>query len=326
MAHALEQQIRDEIKASGVMRLDRYMELCLGHYYGSRDPLGQGGDFTTAPEVSQMFGEILGAWVLQSWMEMGAPERFVLLELGPGRGTLMADMLRVAKPLHDAVQVHLLEMSPVLRKKQAEALQGYDPQWHEDLKGVPDGVPMIVVANEFFDALPIRQEVQQGDGWIERTINADNADLEWNIVPSGAEKVREISPVREGFMARLAARMEDTQSVGLVIDYGHARKGFGDTLQAVKGHDYVDPLEHIGEADLTAHVDFEALAKVAAEQGVHVEPLIEQGAFLKALGIEARASYLKSKGAENIEVDLERLVAPDQMGKLFKVMVLKHGY
>jgi len=323
VAHALEQQIRDEIKASGPMRLDRYMELCLEHYYGSRDPLGQGGDFTTAPEVSQMFGEILGAWVLQSWMEMGSPSDFVLLELGPGRGTLMADILRVAKPMHDAVQVHLLEMSPVLRKKQAEALQGYDPQWHEDLEGVPDGVPMIVIGNEFFDALPIRQEVLQGGDWLERTIDAD---LQWNIVPSGAEKVREISPVREGVMARLAARMADAQSAGLVIDYGHARKGFGDTLQAVKGHDYVDPLTHMGEADLTAHVDFEALARLAAEQGVYVEPLMEQGAFLKALGIEARAAYLKSKGAENIDADLERLVAPEQMGKLFKVMVMRHGY
>ncbi|MGH1398838.1 MAG: class I SAM-dependent methyltransferase [Alphaproteobacteria bacterium] len=317
--------IQDEIKRDGPMRLDRFMGLCNAHYYASRDPLGRAGDFVTAPEVSQMFGEVIGAWAAQAWMDMGSPSAFVLLELGPGRGTLMADMLRAVSGVAGfaaAARVHLVETSPVLRAAQGAVLKGYDPQWHDDLGGVPDDLPIIVVANEFFDALPVRQEVERDGVWQERLIAVD---LTWNITPLSTEKVREVSPAREVVMAQLAQRMARGAAAGLVIDYGHAWSGFGDTFQAVKAHEYVDPLMHIGEADLTSHVDFEVLARVAADAGVHVEPLMEQGAFLKAMGVEARAAYLKGKGAANVEADLARLIAPEQMGKLFKVMVMRYG-
>ena len=321
----LEKVLKQKIERDGPMDVATFMSLALGHpehgYYMKHDPFGLAGDFTTAPEVSQLFGEMIGVWVADVWGQMGSPARFILLECGPGRGTLMADILRATKTVtgfHEAAEIHLLEMSAVLRARQSEALRGYDPHWHDDLSSVPDDAPIIVIGNEFLDALPFHQFVKTDLGRVERRIALK--DGVFVFMPKDGVVV-EASPQREEFIKGIASRLKAQSGAALFIDYGHLKSGQGDTFQAVKGHEYVDMLSHIGDADLTSHVDFEALQKVIDVQGVATAT---QGDFLKALGVEVRAQILMKNAmlsqAQDVEKGLHRLVDSDQMGELFKVL------
>ncbi len=334
--------IAARIAEAGPMRLDHYMALCLGHpehgYYSSRDPLGAAGDFTTAPEISQMFGELIGAWLAEVWQAGGAPGRFVLAELGPGRGTLMADALRVAVRLPGfaaAAELWLVETSPALRARQAEALSAHGPRWVERVEDLPAG-PLFLVANEFFDALPIRQFQRADMAWRERFVAAEAEDLvfRWGapraepelarrfpLAPDGA--VVEVGAEAEAIAAALGARITREGGAALIIDYG-AWDGTGDTLQAVRGHAPADPLAEPGRADLTAHVRFRALAEAAAP--AEATEAVPQGVFLERLGITARARAL-AKGRPAAEVEAiaaahRRLTHPDEMGNLFRVLAL----
>ena len=331
------------IEANGPMSIAEYMAHCLGDpehgYYMTRDPLGAAGDFTTAPEVSQMFGEIVAAWLIDAWRRAGAPSPVRLVELGPGRGTLMADILRVAARVPDfsvALAVHLVETSPVLREKQAATLSrsGHAPHWHATLGDVPEG-PLVLVANEFFDALPIRQFVRLDGMWRERAIGLDEAGrLAFGIGPGRLDRgpeapegaILEVSPARDALAAEIARRVVAFGGAALIIDYGHAETAPGDTLQAMRGHAFADPLAAPGEADLTAHVDFAALARRARAEGAAVHGPITQGEYLLALGLLERAGRLgadKSEAEqEALRAAVERLAGPAQMGTLFKVLAI----
>lgn len=328
------------------MGLERFMGAVLGHpelgYYMRQDPFGSRGDFTTAPEISQIFGEMIGAWLVDMWMQMGKPSPFILLEAGPGRGTLMADILRVSKEFSAAAKIHLLEMSPVLRQKQRDALGGHDVHWHDDFSSVPDNAPIFFIANEFFDALPFRQFVYNGpSGWAERVVQMKRDEdmafefverdcgsydplSEFDIVAPEIGFIFEVSPDRSAFMVALSRRIKAQGGAGLILDYGHLKVGYGDTFQALYRHGYIDPLTHIGDADLTSHVDFAALAKAARESAVMLAGMGEQGDFLNALGIGARAAMLSKNAAgkqqDDIRKALHRLTHSDEMGSLFKVM------
>lgn len=308
------------------------MTLCLSHpefgYYKQRQPFGIEGDFTTAPEVSQMFGELVGLWLVHMWQMAGTPSRFVLAELGPGRGTLMADILRVArvKPAFlDAAEIFLLESSPKLRAEQTAMLAGHHIQHLDQIADLPN-LPVFLVTNEFFDALPIRQFVKNDFGWQERlvasgpswTLGATQESLELDsrfpaletgrIVETCAAS-REISNV-------ITNRISNNGGVALVIDYGEF-DGVGDTFQAVKAHQTVNPFLHPGEADLTAHVRFSDLVS----EGMAYR-FTEQGSFLTQLGIDARKHALETASERNLDEERERLVGVSEMGKLFKVLAL----
>jgi NADH dehydrogenase [ubiquinone] 1 alpha subcomplex assembly factor 7 len=332
----LETLIRGMIETEGPIGLDRYMALCLGHpqhgYYMGRDPFGARGDFLTAPEVSQVFGELIGIWCIAAWAAMGQPARFNLVELGPGRGTLMADILRAAKKavpaFVNAAAVHLVEMSPVLRKLQAKAL-GDNVQWHDHLEDVPEG-PMVLVANEFFDAIPIRQFERRGGRWHERVIGLKDDRLVVGIIPSdigeaGADgDVIEWAPIRTTIARTIGQRLAASPGAALIVDYGHTQTAAGDTLQAMKKHGYVSILETPGLSDITSHVDFEALAKAVGAGGAQVHPVLTQSNFLIAMGLEQRFAMLKAKADLRTRAILDRqmtrLAAPVQMGNLFKVL------
>ncbi len=347
--NALARVIAKEIETSGPMPVGRFMELALAHpehgYYRTRDPLGRQGDFITAPEVSQIFGEMLGLWALVMWERLGSPDPVILAELGPGRGTLMADALRAAKirpAFLRALRLHLVETSPILAGCQKEALSAHGPTIHADVGDLPPG-PIIVIANEFFDALPIRQLVAQEAGWAERRVTldpgpppafafadgplADPFDPPEGLkdpVPRGA--VFELCPAAQSIAHRIGARARDGQAAVLIVDYGHEQSALGETLQAVRGHQFADPLAEPGGTDLTAHVDFAALGRAARAGGGTVHGPVGQGRFLRALGIEVRAERLAAgadpETARGIEAAMRRLVAPEEMGALFKVMAL----
>ena len=298
------------IRAAGPISVEHYMGLCNAHYYATRDPLGSAGDFTTAPEISQMFGEMVGAALADCWMRAGAPADAVYVELGPGRGTLAADALRVLAKAGLRPQVHFVETSPMLRAAQAERVP--DAEWHGSLDDLP-AAPILLVANEFFDALPVRQWV----GDEERRVTVENDALAFTI--DGA--IREDSPARAIAMKAIAAHLARHGGVALIIDYGHARSSEGDTLQAVRSHGFADVLANPGDQDLTAHVDFEALAKAA--EGAAVTPVVAQGEWLERLGIAARTQALKAAHPERedeIAGERQRLCEPAQMGSVFKVM------
>ena len=340
-ANALERIIRQRIEQSGPMPVAEYMSLALAHpehgYYATRDPLGRGGDFVTAPEVSQMFGELMGLWLAQAWLDRDRPAPFALVELGPGRGTLMADALRAAAKVEgflDAARLHLVETSPALRRKQWEALSAHEPQWCDRLDEVPD-LPLLLVANEFFDALPIRQFVVQDDRLRERMVGLEEGMLAFGLSPpmpgsegAGREDgtVLETCPAARGVATEIGRRLDAHGGAALIVDYGHfAKRPSGDTLQAVRGHAYADVLEAPGEADLTAHVDFRALAEAAHEGGARVWGVREQGALLDWLGIRLRAAMLakaRPERADEIELALRRLTGEDAMGRLFKALAL----
>ncbi len=323
------------------MSLADYMAVCLMHpefgYYATRDPFGTRGDFITAPEISQMFGELLGLCLAQVWLDQGRPARFLLAELGPGRGTLMADVLRATRGVpgfHEAAEVHLVEGSAVLRAAQRRAIAG-DVIWHERVESLPEG-PLYLLANEFFDALPIRQFQRSGEGWRERVVGLSDDRLTLGLggpvaPPALAER---LADTREGdivetcgpgaaVMAEIGARIAGQGGAALIVDYGDWRS-LGDTFQALKAHQPVDPLAEPGAADLTAHVDFEALA-LAAAPAMHTR-LTPQGVFLERLGIAARAEALaRNLSGPALETHLaayQRLTGAEEMGTLFKVMGL----
>jgi NADH dehydrogenase [ubiquinone] 1 alpha subcomplex assembly factor 7 len=323
--------LRAQIRASGPMDLGAFMALALGHpqhgYYMTRDPFGARGDFTTAPEISQMFGELIGAWLADMWLKLGSPARLTLAELGPGRGTLMQDALRAtrnAPGFHAALDLRLVEMSPVLRRMQEERLGAYRPRWHTEIATLPDDAPLLIVANEFLDALPVRHLVGTAQGVMEKAVGLDSAGgLCFGLVPCflappfplAEGETAEIGPARDGAVREMAGLLGKAGGAALIIDYGYEQARPGETLQALRGHEYVDPLAEPGEADLTAHVDFGALRRVSA---VPVRGPVPQGLFLKRLGIEHRARVLGDAAG------LERLVSPAQMGELFKVAALCH--
>ena len=312
---ALKERILQRIAETGPLSVETYMAMCLGDpahgYYMTRDPIGAGGDFTTAPEISQMFGEMLGVWVVNMWQAMGAPDRVALVELGPGRGTLMADMLRAAKIAPDflrAAHIHLVETSPVLRTRQQKALLPFLDRlhWHASMASLPRD-PALIIANEFFDALPIRQWQRTGGQWFERRIAArDDGALFFIHAAKPAHTILRDAPdnavlerglIGERIMADLAARLVRDRGAALIIDYGHARSGVGDTLQAVRNHQFADIFAEPGEADLTAHVDFAQLKATALANDAHAYGAATQGVFLRALGIEARAHTLASRAS-----------------------------
>jgi NADH dehydrogenase [ubiquinone] 1 alpha subcomplex assembly factor 7 len=308
--------LREQIQTEGPITVEAYMEACNAYYYATRDPLGRDGDFTTAPEISQMFGELVGACLADCWKRAGSPSEAIYVELGPGRGTLATDALRVLRAAGFEGAVHLVETSPVLRQAQAQAVPG--AIWHESLADLP-AAPLLLVANEFFDALPIRQEI----GGEERRVIEANAELAFDR----DGEIVESSPAREAASAAIATCLDHCGGVAIFIDYGHDRTAPGDTLQAVRGHRYADVLANPGEQDLTSHVDFEALADAAADAGALVSPTVTQGHWLNQLGIGARAAALTSKNpgrAEELATAVQRLTARDGMGELFKVMAL-HG-
>lgn len=342
--------LRDRL-AMGPISVADFMQLALGHpdfgYYRTRDPLGRQGDFITAPEISQMFGELVGIWCAHVWGLIGAPTPVRLVELGPGRGTLMADALRacrkVAARFVDAAQIHLVESSPALRAAQRAALPDTDITWHDSLASIPDDKPMLAIGNEFLDTLPIHQLVRTAEGWHERQIVLDADEclsyavdcrpsslitlLELASLSNVDEgSIVEISPSVRDFASKLGRRVARQGGAALLIDYGYAGPAIGDSLQAVRRHRYHSVLADPGEADLTAHVDFAAVALAAAQAGARVHGPVEQGTFLRRLGIVERSNSLMrgrdSGECAEIAETLHRLVDGDQMGQIFKAMAL----
>jgi SAM-dependent MidA family methyltransferase len=343
---SLKDDIREIIADEGPVSIERYMALALIHptkgYYTTRNPFGVEGDFVTAPEISQMFGELIGLWAAEIWTLIGAPARIRLVELGPGRGVLMADALRAARAAPDffqAIDVHLVEASDLLAETQRQALadSGKPVTWHKGLDEVPQG-PAIFIANEFFDALPVRHYLKTAKGWRERLVGLDpEGELAFGLseetepyikaqAPDGS--ILEIGAAAQRLMTQIAARIVTENGAALAIDYGYVRTAFGETLQAVKAHQFVDPLAEPGLADLTTHVDFSALARAAYAANSRVHGPVEQGAFLHELGILQRADMLKRNAtqeqAAQVDSALARLTgdAADEMGALFKVLAV----
>ncbi len=345
---ALAQHIASLIRKDGPLPLDKFMDIALGDpehgYYRTRDPLGQAGDFTTAPEISQMFGELLGLWCVDMWQKLGSPASFNLIEFGPGRGTLMADAVRAAKLMPafgSAVTITFLETSPTLRAAQKKNVPGAN--WIDTVKDLPQG-PSLILANEFYDALPIRQFQKTERGWRERCVTtqttasdepprfqyclseelADPLILPVAVREAPLGSFSEICPVGQSIMKQLHQHFDAYPGASLIIDYGYANSTAGDSFQALKNHKFVDPLAAPGEADLTAHVDFEALGE-PFDKGCRYGPK-EQGPFLEALGIGARANALSGKANEQQKGDiasaLKRLTDPDAMGSLFKAIAV----
>ncbi len=344
----LEQIIREIIAAQGPISMAAYMELALQHpvhgYYRVRKPVGRTGDFITAPEVSQMFGEMIGVWCAETWRLMGKPAAFALVELGPGRGTMMRDILRATAHVggfHAAMDLCLIESDEALRAEQHEKLDVYAPRYCADIAQLPP-LPSIIVANEFFDALPVRQFEKSFQGWCERRVAVvDDAltvvlhpldDLSENFIPSDQREafpgtIIETSAKAQHLMRELAQHLVAHKGSMLLIDYGYVASSGAATLQAVSRHAYADIFERPGEVDLTAHVDFSALAEAARAVGGQVSSVIGQGEFLQNLGIEIRADNLKRQSsvvqAADIDAALHRLIDPTQMGEMFKVVEMK---
>lgn len=339
---ALAALLKARIAATGPMTLADYMADCLLHplhgYYATRDPFGAAGDFTTAPEISQMFGELLGLCLAQAWLDQGAPAPFTLAELGPGRGTLMADLLRATRGVpgfHAAAQVVLVEASAHLRQVQRRTLGDHPVTWADGVEALPDA-PLFLIANEFFDALPIRQFTRQGAGWAEtmvglsgdrlvlgRSAPAPLAVLAHRLADVAEGGIVELCPAAAPIAARIGGIIARQGGAALVIDYGDWRSQ-GDTLQALQDHRFADPLAAPGAADLTAHVDFEALAQAAAP--ARAARMMTQGSLLQRLGIDARAARL-AQGLAGTARDTHlaahrRLTEASEMGSLFKALAL----
>jgi NADH dehydrogenase [ubiquinone] 1 alpha subcomplex assembly factor 7 len=345
----LENEIVTAIAAEGPISLESFMTLALMHpeygYYRTRMPIGRKGDFTTAPEIHQMFGELVGLWAAEVWRMMDEPSPLRLIELGPGRGTLMADILRTARVMpafRAAVDIHLIEQSEVLIDCQRATLApfGDTVTWHASMEDLPRG-PAIIIANEFFDALPVRHYIRTREGWNERLVGLDgDRKLTFGLAPAPEAaldalapmgSVLEIGLIAQRSMSALAAHVAREGGALLVIDYGYLDKRTGETLQAVKSHAFVDPLTRPGETDLTAHVDFAALARAALAAGAEVHGPVAQGVWLGRLGIFERAAALKRKAtpeqAAAVDLALARLAQPGpaagraaSMAELFKVL------
>ncbi len=336
------------IAADGPISIERFMTLTLQHprygYYRTKLPIGAAGDFTTAPEIHQMFGELIGLWAVEVWRQLGEPAPFHLIELGPGRGTLMADILRAARlrpAFLQAAEIHLVEASEALMDLQRASLSGTPVKWHRSIDTLPDGAS-IIIANEFFDALPIRQYVLTGEGLCERVVGLDaDGALCFGLVLTSAPAATvaahgamlEVGAIAQAIMRDLAARLVAMPGALLAIDYGYMRPGSGDTFQALRHHKPHDPLRALGEADLTALVDFTALARAAGSEGAAVYGPIGQGKFLSRLGIFERAASLKRKATPEqtaaIDAALARLARPGpqsgpnaSMAELFKVLAI----
>lgn len=338
----LAQHILNRIAATGPLTLADYMETCLldpqHGYYATRDPFGEAGDFTTAPEISQMFGEMIGLALAQSWLDQGAPAPFTLAEAGPGRGTLMADILRATRGVdgfHQAMRIVLIEASPVLRRRQADTLADYTPAWTDRIDDLPKR-PLWFVANEFFDALPIRQFQRTDVGWAETVVTARDGALgfaraaplpvpalDHRLADTRIGDIVELCPAATPIAATLGSRIATHGGAALIIDYGGWRS-LGDTFQALQNHQPVDPLADPGAADLTAHVDFEVIARAA--HPATAAPLTPQGVVLERLGITARAQALAARlSGDRLTSHIaahRRLTHPDEMGTLFKILAL----
>ena len=333
--------LRDLISTRGPIPISDYMAECLFHpvhgYYTAHDPFGAAGDFVTAPEISQMFGELLGLCLAQSWLDQGAPASFTLAELGPGRGTLMADVLRATARVPgfiEAAQIHLVEASPSLRQHQKEALPNHAPVWHDTANTLPRQ-PLFLVANEFFDALPIRQFQRSDSGWRERQVGFRDGGFTLGLAPASPlaalshrledtseGDIVELCPAAPSIIEAIGQRIADHGGAALVIDYGDWRS-LGDTWQALRRHERSNPLKNPGESDLTAHVDFEVLARAAPCAHTRLTP---QGVFLERLGIAQRAQTLAA-GLDGPRLSAHiaahrRLTHPSEMGTLFKVLGL----
>ena len=347
--NALEARIAALIAAQGPISVAQYMTLALhdaeGGYYATREPFGTAGDFITAPEISQMFGEMLGLWCVQVWHDQGQPKQKRLVELGPGRGTLMADVLRAARAAPEFLvdlEVVLIEASPVLQKAQAEKLKdaGVGVRWASHFDDSMADRSLLLLANEFFDALPIRQYIKTDSGWRERMVVAKNGTLDFALAPlptpsaiipssrAGAPDggAYEVSPAATALAETIARVVAERGGGALFLDYGYGEKaGFGETLQAVGGHQFADVLAEPGEDDLSAHVDFAALAEAARRGGAAAHGPKTQGAFLAELGITARAEQLikaNPGAAQDLLTAVARLIGPDQMGNLFKALAI----
>ncbi|AMO73204.1 ATP synthase subunit beta [Sphingorhabdus sp. M41] len=326
--------IADRIDREGPIPLGDYMAIANDHYYASKDPLGEEGDFVTAPEISQMFGEIIGIWLADLWLRKGSPKQCHYVELGPGRGTLAYDALRSLRKFGCSPAVHLVETSPILKAKQAELHP--DATWHADIDSLPTDGPLLIVANEFFDALPVEQFVATSSGWRRQMVARDRS--KFIAVPSSETAAEQIgdsmsgfpegtilerSPVSVEWAGNLANRLAKQGGTLLIIDYGYERPGTGSTLQAVKDHLPISPFDSPGTSDLTAHVDFHTLANIARTRLLAVHGPTEQGQWLKSLGIDQRAEALiaaSPRQADNIRSAHQRLTHADEMGCLFRVM------
>ncbi len=324
------------IRTTGPISLAQFMGEANARYYGTRDPLGSAGDFVTAPEISQMFGELIGLWCADVWIRAGSKRPVHYVELGPGRGTLARDALRAGQRYGFEPQVHLVETSDALKAVQQAAI----PQatWHHDLSSVPHTGPILLVANEFLDALPLRQLVRTPSGWRERMVGLENERFAFvagaqamdSAVPpehrDAAEgTVLETSPASAAIVSEVAGRLVRQGGAALFVDYGHAEARTGSTFQAVAAHRKVDPFAAPGSADLTAHVDFATLARVAVSREARHLGTVTQGEWLRALGIAARADALMERAprhAAAIAAARDRLIGTSEMGSLFKVMGL----
>ncbi len=349
MPHTLKDIILQTIRDKGPITVAEYMQLALGHeefgYYMKQDPFGRQGDFVTAPEISQIFGELIGAWAATLWHQLGAQD-MALVELGPGRGTLMKDMLRASSHVpgfHDALCVVMVETSPALKRFQQANLTGAHSRisWQKDVRELPE-MPIVVVANEFFDALPIRQFVRTAQGLKEKLIDTDPEDetklsfiiqeIGIRLIKGGAysddEVVVESSPAARAAVHDIARHLERFGGGGLIIDYGYSGGSRGNTLQAVKGHGFFPVLEEPGNADITAHVDFDLLADAFDDHAIATFGPVKQGAFLTRIGAELRAEALLSRATpeqqDDIIAGLKRLISPHEMGDLFKVLAFTH--
>jgi SAM-dependent MidA family methyltransferase len=352
MTASLSDQIKKEIQRDGAMPISTYMERCLYDphqgYYTTRIVFGTEGDFVTAPEISQIFGELIGAWAMDTWVKLGKPSPFNLIEMGPGRGTLMSDMIRSFKTnsnFSSAAQIKLVEISANLKDAQQRKLKncGFNIEWHEDISTLLDQ-PFIIITNELLDALPFEQYVKTQDGWMMRCVNAIENDfcfttnsqhIDESNLPSDADNqplgtIFEKSAPRENLIKTIASKIAIQTSAALMIDYGHDKSGFGDTFQALKDNKYCEVLSHQGQEDLTNHVDFEALSTIAATQKINPHEIITQGEFLLRLGLLERAGQLghgKHQAQQRaIRQAVERLAGNDpnkhQMGDLFKALIL----
>lgn len=339
---SLAERLKRRIRAFGPITLADYMMAALTDpeegYYRRKDPLGAAGDFVTAPEVSQMFGELIGAWAAVAWEQMGRPDPVRLVELGPGRGTLMADALRATARVdgfHKALRLHLVEVGERLMERQRSALSQWHPTWHAELAEVPTG-PSIVLANEFLDTLPIRQLVRAGSGWEERLVGLAGDDLVFVFGPTALTSLLpptladslpgttvEVSPARIGLVDLLARRLASQGGMALLIDYGAPESRPGGTFQAIRAHKSWPPLAEPGTADITSHVDFGEVARAARLAGAAVHGPIGQGVFLERLGIRPRAERLSARDA-GVAAALGRLIDLDEMGTLFQAIALAH--
>lgn len=324
--------LREKIISEGPIPLESFMDIALHHpehgYYTKAPAIGKDGDFITAPEVSQMFGEIIGAWCIDMWHKFGSPTPFNLVELGPGRGTLMKDLLRVAKKSPDflqAMNLILIERNQTLKAQQSQALESNSPKWSSDFTTAPfdPRSPTLIIANEFFDAFPVQQFTEENGKWFATHVDVKNDKLAFsNIKVNHTPPFLEHSPQAEDYFNTICSHINKHKGAMLTIDYGY-EDGQGHSLQALREHSHSSPLEHVGESDLTAHVNFKTLNTIAHTAGLATAGPTTQGRFLSSLGILQRAQQLQSQNPlqiPQITSDLMRLTSPQQMGSLFKVL------